>query len=222
MMRARIPFLLFVALLLAGCGSFNSGAVRDLSAAEIDVLNDTRTRLVANQADVDGSLDDLYDNVEFAVGQQHRLDSNIAKAQLLEAMKSPWSTTRLESTQKEVVLYHLYALEDAEHKALQSRLDARRTRIDQLKTSYARLLSGMGALISVQQQLLASLDQPAAMQINLVLQQALAESAAFRKALDGSDDPRLERAVADLAQAEQAVSETAAQILGVLERLEQE
>ena len=210
------------AIALGGCASFDSASVRSLTAAEIEVLGQTRARLAANQSSVNASLDDLADNTEYAVRQQHRLESNIAKAQLLEAMKSPWTTTDLKATQKEVALYHLFALEEAEQKAFAARVEARNARIAQLRSSYGQLVGSMSALIAAQEQLLVHLDQPTSTQIGLVLQQVVAESQAFREALEGTSDPRLQRVMADLVEREQDLRDASVRIVELLERLEEE
>ena len=217
----RIAAIL-VALALGGCASFDSASVRSLTEAEVDVLGQTRARLAANRSGVNGSLDDLADNVEYALRQQHRLESNIAKAQLLEAMKSPWTTTNLESTQKEVALYHLFALEEAEQKALAARIEVRNARIAQLKSSYGQLVGSMSALSGAQEQLLVLLDQPASTQISLVLQQVNAESRAFREALEGTDEPRLRRVMANLVDREQDLSDASDRIVQLLRRIEEQ
>jgi hypothetical protein len=214
--------VVLVAVAFSGCASFDDAAVRSLTEAEIEVLGQTRARLAANQSSVNGSLDDLADNTEYALRQQNRLESNIAKAQLLEAMKSPWTTTNLESTQREVALYHLFALEEAEQKVLAARIDARNARIAQLRSSYAQLVGSMSALIAAQEQLLVHLDQPTSTQISLVLQQVIAESQAFRKALDGTDDPRLQRVMANLAEREQELGDASDRIVELLKRIEEE
>ena len=217
----RIAVVL-AAIALSGCASFDSASVRSLTEAEIEVLGQTRARLAANQSNINGSLDDLADNIKYALRQQHRLESNIAKAQLLEAMKSPWTTTNLESTQKEVALYHLFALEEAEQKAFAARIEARNARIGQLKSSYGQLVGSMSALIAAQEQLLVHLDQPTSTQISLVLQQVTAESQAFREALEGTDDPRLQRIMDDLEEREENLGEASARIVELLKRIEEE
>ena len=209
-------------LLLHACGSFNSGAVRDLTAAELEALEKTQSRLDANQAGVRSALDDLADNVEFALRQQHTLSSNIAKAQLLEAMQSPWSNADLTATQREVAMYHLFALSEAEQEALTARVAARRAGIEALKSSYGELISAMSALIGAQEQLLVHLDQPASTQISLVMQQVIAESASFREALDTSENPRLARLAANVEKREQAVAAAEARIMQLLEAIEPE
>ncbi|RZV32037.1 MAG: hypothetical protein EX272_15605 [Chromatiales bacterium] len=222
MTTIRRILMVLAAIALSGCASFDNASVRSLTEAEIEVLGQTRARLAANRSSVNGSLDDLADTVEYALRQQHRLESNIAKAQLLEAMKSPWTTTNLESTQKEVALYHLFALEEAEQKAFAARVDARNARIGQLKTSYGQLVGSMSSLIAAQEQLLVHLDQPTSTQIGLVLQQVIAESQAFREALEGTDDPRLQRVMADLVEREQDLSDASDRIVDLLKRIEEE
>ena len=222
MKTIRRMAVVLAVMVLSGCASFDDASVRSLTEAEIEVLGQTRTRLAANQSSVYGSLDDLADSIEYALRQQHRLESNIAKAQLLEAMKSPWTSTNLESTQKEVALYHLFALEEAEQKAFAARVEARNARISQLKSSYGQLVGSMSALIGAQEQLLVHLDQPTSTQISLVLQQVIAESQAFREALEGTDDPRLQRVMANLLEREQDLGDAADRIVELLERLEEE
>lgn len=222
MKTTRRNAMILVAVALGGCASFDSTSVRSLTEAEVDVLDRTRARLAANRSSVNGALDDLADNIEYALRQQHRLESNIAKAQLLEAMKSPWTTTNLESTQREVALYHLFALEEAEQNALAARIEARNARIAQLKSSYGQLVGSMSALIAAQEQLLVHLDQPTGTQISLVLQQVIAESQAFREALEGTDDPRLQRVMADLVEREQDLSDASVRILELLKQIEEE
>jgi len=222
MKTIRRMAVVLAVMVLSGCASFDDASVRSLTEAEIEVLGQTRARLAANQFSVNGSLDDLADNIEYALRQQHRLESNIAKAQLLEAMKSPWTSTNLESTQKEVALYHLFALEEAEQKAFAARVEARNARITQLKSSYGQLVGSMSALIAAQEQLLVHLDQPTSTQISLVLQQVIAESQAFREALEGTDDPRLQRVMANLVEREQDLGDATDRIVELLERLEEE
>lgn len=222
MKTIRIIALIFVVIALSGCASFDGASVRSLTEAEIDVLGKTRARLAANQSSINGSLDDLADNTVFALRQKQRLEVNIAKAQLLEAMKSPWTATNLESTQKEVALYHLFALEEAEQKAFAAQIEARKARIGQLKSSYAQLVGSMSALVAAQEQLLVHLDQPTSTQINLVLQQVIAESQAFRGVLEGTDDPRLQRVMADLAEREEDLSDASERIVDLLKRIEEE
>lgn len=222
MNRQRRFLLLIVAGLLQACASFDSGGVRDLTAAEIEVLSDTQARLAANQAAVRGALDDLADNTEFALRQQHRLSTSIAKAQLLEAMQSPWSNAELTATQREVAMYHLFVLSEAEQKVIAARVESRRARIAKLKTSYGRLISGMSALIGAQEQMLVHLDQPAGTQISLVVQQVVAESGAFRESLDTSNNPGLQRLSETVADREKDVVAAEAKIAALLKAIEEE
>jgi len=205
----------------SGCSSFDSVAVRNLTEAEVAVLQQTRSRLGANQASVNASLDDLADNVEFALMQQQRLDSNIAKSMLLESMKSPWTNSGLDTTQREVALYHLFALEQAEQAALRARIAARRSSIDTLRSAYAELTGSMSSLVAAQEQLLVHLDQPAATQIDLFLQQVVAESRAFRAALD-TDDPGLRRLQGEVERREADIEAARQRIVEMLERLGEE
>ena len=218
----RLLFLLALVLAQAGCAGFDSGGVRDLTEAEITVLKKTRARLSENRASVQGALDDLADNLRFALEEQHRLTSNLAKAQLLETMKSPWTDSSLKSTQKEVALYHLFALAEAEQATLEARIEARTADINELKSSYGQLVSSMSALIAGQEQLLVHLNQPTSTQINLVLQQVFTESKAFREGLQDSGDPNLLRLADRVAERERELAEAEQRIVALLQYLDKE
>lgn len=208
--------------LLSACAGVDGAVPRDLTAEEIEVLAATRARLVANEAAVRESLADLADNVGYALGQQHRLSSSIARAQLLEAMRSPWTKPESATTRREVALYHLFALSEAERVALSARIAAREARIQAIASAYGRLMASMSVLVAAQEQLLAQLDPPASTQVGLVMRQVIAESQAFRSALDTNNSPRLERLAATVAEHERAVAAAEARIVDLLEALEQE
>jgi hypothetical protein len=209
-------------LLLAACAGVNGGAAADLTTAQLEVVAATRARLAANRADVHASLDDLADSVAFALRRQHGLGANIARARLLEAMRSPWTNAVSTPTQQEVALYQLFALSQAEQAALAARIAAREAQIGELRSAYGSLLASLSALVAAQEQLLASLDRPASAQISLVTQQVLTESRAFRDALDTGDDPRLARLAATVADRERAVAAAEARIVEFIRAIEQE
>ena len=219
-MRNRLAAVCVCFLLAPGCAGFDADSVRALSEAEIEVLEKTHERLKENQAAVRGSLDDLADNVAFALRHQHRLSSNVAKAKLLESMRSPWTSRSLSATQKEVALYHLFELAEAEQAALAAKMQARHAEIGNVKKAYGELVTAMAALINAQGQLLTHLEQPSSTRVGLVMEQLLVESRAFREALEGEDDPRLQRLAESVADKEKLVADVRGKLVKLLEMTE--
>lgn len=170
----------------------------------MNVMMETQARLKANRAAVHGSLDDLQTNLTGALTDQHSLQLSISKARLLESMKSPWATPSksMETTQREVALYHLYALSEAENAALDARLEARSASLAEVKNAYDELVASMGGLIQSQQLILSHLNQPANAQMVAFLNNVLAESKAFRETLAASDNPRLRATAQEVEAAE--------------------
>lgn len=196
--------LFFSALLMLVAACTHTGNVRDLTQAELEVMRETQTRLAANREQVHGSLDDLKSNLAEALADQHSLQLSIAKARLLESMKSPWAnpSPSLETTQREVALYHLYALSEAEAAALDARLTARTAALAEVKKAYDELIASMSGLIQSQQLLLSHLNQPANAQMVAFLNNVLAESKTFRQTLAASDNPRLQALAQEVEAAE--------------------
>ncbi len=216
-MRKTLVAVFLYCLVASGCANFDTDSVRALSEAEIEVLEDTHERLKENQAAVRGSLDDLADSVAFALRHQHRLSSNVAKAKLLESMRSPWTSRTLSATQKEVALYHLFELAEAEQAAMTAKMRERRAEIGNLKKAYGELVTSMAALVNAQGQLLTHLEQPTSTRVGLVMEQLLVESRAFREALENEDDPRLQRLAESVADKEKLVADARDKLVKLLE-----
>ncbi|MEM8984059.1 MAG: hypothetical protein AAGC71_13595 [Pseudomonadota bacterium] len=206
----------------AGCAGFDASAVRELTAAERTVLEQSRMRLSDNRQSVNDSLSDLAETVAYVLPQRDRVAANLAKAKLLESMKSPWAATAQTTTQREVALYHLFALSDAENAVLQQEIATRTARIDALRGTYAGLIRTLSALLAAQEQLLTHLSQPTSTQIMQVVNQVLIESQALRAALDTDNNPRLQRLYDGLVEREQALANAQERILMLIERIENE
>jgi hypothetical protein len=210
--RAFASFLAVV--LLAACAS---GGIRQLTMQELEILNRMEARLDSNRTALDGALEDLAQVAAEAIVDQHSLSLSIAKAQLLESMKSPWiiPDSGLAATQREVAFYHLYQLHEAQRDLLDARLRERKAATAELRTAYGRLLALTAQAIESQKILLAHLDAPADARLSALLNGLLAETRAFHETLAGSENPRLQELAKDVEQAEQKVTEA----LELLERI---
>jgi len=216
-MRLYRLFVCGFLILCVGCAT--CGNVRKLSEKEKEIMGETHTRLKANKNQVFGSIDDMYDNTAMALADQNSLALNISKAKLLESMKSPWVQhhNSIVATQKEVALYHLYALAEAEQANLDAKLASRHESIKQLKNVYSELVTSMGALIESQKLLLSHLNQPANARITAFIGSVLAEAKSFRETLDTSDNPRFKALAADVEKTEDKVQNVLDQINKAME-----
>ena len=211
--------LLMSVVTLTACAT--GGAVRNLSNEEMNILAETHDRLKTNRDDVHGAIDDLSDNLSGALGDQHSLQLSIAKAQLLESMKAPWVQTKNSNTatQREVVLYHLFALAEAEQAALDARLRERQLAFVELKKAYDLLVSDMGALVESQKILLAHLNQPTNARISAIIGTTLDEVKAFSETLGASDNPRLRALAANVEKYEVKVEREKDKVDEILEKI---
>ncbi|MFQ6004858.1 MAG: hypothetical protein ACE5OQ_05075 [Woeseia sp.] len=187
------PGLLVICLAVAAVAACSSRDVRQLSSQEIEVIGRMRDALAGNRAEVYRSLDDLRDNGNVALEERHSLAVNLSKAKLLESMKSPWVNPHpdLAATQKEVALYQLYALAEAEHQLLAAMVSQRAAAVRQVRRAYARLITDAGRLIELQKTILAHLNQPTHARILAASAHVATELRAFESALAAADDPRL-------------------------------
>lgn len=210
--------VLTVAWLTVAVGACASTATRELTVMELRVLDRLEARLDTTGDALDGVLADLFEISREALTDQHALTASIAKAQLLESMKSPWLVQREEGTlaitQREVALYHLYSLHEAQRELLSARFDARRAALEEVRTAHARLQSLVRELIKAEKVILAYLEQPRKAQIGSLLSNLLAEATAFRAALAESDNPRLR----ELGARVQGAQERVERIQGLVER----
>lgn len=187
------PGLVAICVLVAALAGCSSREVRELSSQEIEVIGRMRDALASNRGEVYRSLDDLKDNGNVALEERHSLAVNLSKAKLLESMKSPWVNPHpdLAATQKEVALYHLYALAEAEQALLAATIAEREAAVRRVRGAYARLITDAGRLIELQKTILAHLNQPAHARILAASAQVATELRAFESTLAAADDPRL-------------------------------
>lgn len=216
----KICRLFICGFLIVCTGCVTGGNVRKLSEKEKRIMDATHLRLKENKTKVFGSLNDMQDNTAMALADQHSLKLSISKAKLLESMKSPWAQphTDMVATQKEVALYHLYALAEAEQAALDARLASRDQSIKELKKTYTKLVTSMGALIESQKLLLTHLNQPANARLTAFVGSVLAEAKTFRETLDASDNLRLKELATDVKESEDKVQKALEQINKAMER----
>lgn len=217
--NVRICQLLICGILVLCVGCVTGRNVRKLSDKEIEIMGKTHSRLKENKQLVFGSLDDMRDSAAMALADQQSLKLSLSKAKLLESMKSPWAQPHgdMVTTQREVVLYHLYALAEAEQSALDAQLLSRDESIKEIKKAYTQLVTSMGALIESQKLLLTHLNQPANSRLTAFIGTVLAEAKAFRETFDASENPRLKELAADVKASEEKVQTALEQINKAME-----
>jgi hypothetical protein len=197
--------LLAVGLALGASGCVRQ--VRELTRAEAAALEAVRARVVENRAAMARSLSDLGRLSEAALAETDALSSGVAKAQLLEAMRSPWTEGAGESaaTRREVALYHLYALVDAERKLRQARLAERQTALAGVAAAYDRLAALTDAAAAAEAEILRYLEQPRGARIGEAVDGFLGQARAFADVLARSEDPEMRLLADQVTRGEDAV-----------------
>lgn len=203
--------------LLGACASTGT-ATGKLAEKELEAFRKLETRLDANRDALAGALTDLGEISAQAIGDRHSLSLSIAKAQLLESMKSPWTNPHpdLATTQKEVAFYHLYALAEAERELLEARLTERRAALAEVADAYDRLADLTAQIIAAEKIVIAHLKQPKGAQVSAFLGTLLGETRAFRQTLAASDNPELQALAARVGKAEDKVAGAQASIAQAL------
>lgn len=210
--------LLVVLGLLALPGCFSTTI--KLEKQTIDTFQTVEQRLKDNQPAIDKSLGDLAELQKEAIVDQHAPSHSLAKAKLLESLKSPWIQPQsdLITTQKEVVFYYLYELSENQRDLLNAKLSERQAGIEEVKKAYARLTSLTREILGLEQTILTSLGQSTSAQLIGFTQTILGETKTFREQLAASDNPRLKALANDvrkaedkIAQAKDAIQKTLAQ-----------
>jgi hypothetical protein len=215
---SRPSWVLFLGLVAAtACAS---GGVRQLTQQELTIMQRIEGRLDSNRVALHGALDDLGEIAATAIQDQHSLSLSIANAKLLESMSSPWTNpdSGLAATQREVALYHLYELEEAQRHLLEARLAERRASVAEVAGAYDALAALTRQAIQSQKILLAQLNQPADAQLQAFLTSLLAETRAFHETLALADDPALRALAHDVARAEEKLAKATETLSGLLQR----
>lgn len=189
-----IRYVLIVVLVghvLAGCASMKS--VRELGEEEKKYLNSLKARFAENNkvfAKIAIELPMLAD--DFAQ-DSNELHLSVAKAQLLESMKSPWTHPALgySQTQKAVALYNLYALIEANEAVAAAKREERRASMRNVVIAYRQVMSLLNKVIAAQELILKYLNQSDAAQLQAFAGQVLTEARAVREGLESSENPKL-------------------------------
>jgi len=187
----------FAALLLGGCAA----NVRALSQEELRAFEALQERLEKNEGALDAMLDDLAKIDADVLTSRDALDASLAQAKLLERMNAPWASPgdpQLVATQKEVALYHLYALSEARAEVLQAKIDARHESLAQVCKAYGKMLVLTKRMIAAEKVILEHLEQPSSATVLSFVSQLASEARAFSSALKSSDNPKLKELAADV------------------------
>jgi hypothetical protein len=190
-------FTIALALLGVGCGS---RAVRDLSKAEQDYLVAVTHRVDEHRSAVERMLVDLGAiERQFAAVERQNTMTAVAEAKLLESMQAPWAapSPSLETTQRAVILFHLYDLLAQQRALFEAEQDQRDEERQQVLAAYDKLAELLNETLADEKIVLEYLNQPASSQIASVVEQTLLEAHAASDSLAKSDDPRLQRLAAE-------------------------
>lgn len=190
---SRLFLLGSLAVLSVGCGT---GAVRELTKAEQEYLVAVEKRADSHRATVEALLADLRAlERQFAFAERQNTTTAVAQAKLLESMQAPWAapSASLETTQRAVILFHLYELlgqEKALFEAEQEERDAERQKVMDEYDTLANLLKDA---LEDEKIVLAYANQPTGSHIAAILEQTLTEAHAASGSLAKSSDPRLQK-----------------------------
>ncbi|MEZ4267469.1 MAG: hypothetical protein R3F39_13910 [Myxococcota bacterium] len=192
-----------VALMASGCVR----QVRDLTRAEAAALGAVQARVAQNREPLTRSLADLGRVSQAALGEKDGLTSGVAKAQLLESMRSPWVTSQGAgaATSREVALYHLYALADAERELRSARIRQREARLAAVQEAYDRLVGLTADAVAAETLILRYLEQPRGARVAEAVDGFLAETRAFRDVIQSSENPEMRRLADQVTRGEDAV-----------------
>ncbi|MGQ4807209.1 hypothetical protein NKDENANG_00553 [Candidatus Entotheonellaceae bacterium PAL068K] len=146
-----IRYLLVAVLVghvLAGCASVKT--VRKLGEEEKKYLNNLKSRLAENKkvfAEIAIELPMLADDFAQDANELHL---SVAKAQLLESMKSPWAhpASGYRQTQKAVALYNLYALIEANEAVAVAKREERRASMRNVVIAYGQVMLLLNKVIA--------------------------------------------------------------------------
>ncbi len=201
-----IAGILLVALMLAGCSS--SQAVRQLSVAEKQAFDSLSVRLDENRQYMETALTALSALGASYTESATELEQALSKAKLLESMQSTLANASDEfvETQRAVILYHLYEMDLAEQKMLESRVAERETACAEVLDAYNRLNNLMAGATDNLEIVIRYMNQPKKARIKELTANFLGEVVAFRQDLAGQDNPLLNKLADDVARYETRVN----------------
>ena len=212
---------LLTCAVLLGCGC-SSATVRELTKGETEYTAAVAKRVDDHSAYVEQLVLDLRAiDRQYAHEEREKTLTAIAAAKLLESMKAPWAapSASLQTTQRAVVLFHLYELlgqQRALFEAEQIERDARRQKIID---SYQKLGTVLSSVITNEKIVLEYVNQPKGSQIAAIIDETLKESSVMSAELAKSSDPRLQMLAAQTEKAADRVEKTKDAIQAALEAL---
>ena len=206
-------------LLMSGCAT--GGSVRQLGPLEMEVIHAVDKAVTDHGPMLEAAARSLGElGAEYAK-KEFELELSVAKAKRLESMQAPWAspTSDLASTQRAVVLYHLYEVEMAEQRVLDARMAERRAAAQQIIAHYGRLSPLLRESAQNMETLLQYLNQPKGAHIAAFAQAFLGEVTAFRSTLQASDNLELQRLAADVARYEASAGRAKEQAASALDAI---
>ena len=203
-MKTSILLIVFAVFAVFSASCASSGSVRDLGVKEKEVIQGVQKRISANKPMVDSASKSLGELGAAYAEKEFELELALAKAKRLESMQSFLASPPEEfrETQRAVVLYHLYEVEQTEQKVLEARMAERRASVEEIGAAYRQLEVLLKDAAKNLEIVLEYLNQPKSARILAFTENFLSEVTAFRETLEKSDNPRLQRLAADVAQFE--------------------
>ncbi|HYP97853.1 MAG TPA: hypothetical protein VER96_04210 [Polyangiaceae bacterium] len=211
--------LVCAVLLVSGC---SSASVRELTKAETDYTAAVAKRVDDNSAAVEQLILDLRTiDRQYAHEEREKTLTAIAEAKLLESMKAPWAapSASLQTTQRAVILFHLYELLGQQRALFEAEQTERNARRQKITDSYQKLGTVLSSVITNEKIVLEYVNQPKGSQIAAVIDETLKESKALSAELATSSDARLQALATQTEKATDRVEKTKDAIQAALEAL---
>lgn len=201
-----IAGVMLIAFLLVGCSS--SQAVRQLSVAEKQAFDSLSVRLDNNRQFMEKALGALSELGAAYTESASELEQALSKAKLLESMQSTLANTSDEfvETQRAVILYHLYEMDLAEQKMLESRVAEREAACAEVQDAYDQLNDLLAGATDNLEVIIRYMNQPKKARIKELTANFLGEVNAFRMQLAGEENPLLNKLANDVARYEARVN----------------
>ena len=189
-MRSMLLVSVF-SMIFYGCAS--NKEILNLAENEKNVIINLRLKIDENKGKVEkaekniGELGASYEELNFL------LEDSLSKAKRLESMQSFLSSVpdEFRQTQRSVVLYHLYEVEQAEQKVLRARMAERQASVKEITKAYSRLSALLGDALENLELLIRNVNQPKSARILAITDTFLDEVKSFRTSLVESENPRL-------------------------------
>ena len=219
MLKNIIAYML-TGLLLVGCAGM--GSVRQLGETVKEYYTKVKERIDKNEMEFKKAMVRLGELTDDYVQETNALYLSVEKAKLLESMKSPWVTPSetFKKTQISVVLYHLYALIEANEAVIAAKTRERQEAMANVVKAYGQVKALTDKSIVAQELILKYLNQSEAQQVQAFIGQVLIESKALRETLENSENKKLVELAKDVQKAETRLTDTQDRIEIVLSAIE--